>query len=362
MRIHELFQLMAKHGASDLHVKAGEPPVFRVHGQLARMQNVAPFTPEGTEELLFAMMSERQRASLAAKGYDDFSYALEGVGRFRCNVFRQCGMLSAAIRRVNLHIPSYEELHLPASMARVAEYEQGLVLVGGITGSGKSTTLAAVLQDINTRRRCHILTIEDPIEYLFKDDKALINQREVNIDVLDFKEALRSAVREDPDVMLVGEMRDAETFETALTAAETGHLVFGTIHASGAAQTIGRILDLFPEEKHENIRTSLAFNLRVVINQKLLKGATKELGRVPAVEMMFMSPIIKKLILEREDTKIADALSRDTENGSENYNKVLIRLYKERKITMEAAMRAAPNPEELRMGMSGITISDGGIV
>ncbi len=361
MKIIELFHLMAKHNASDLHLKAGEPPIFRVNGQLARMQNTTALDAAGTEALLFPLMSEVQRETLAKRGYEDFAYAIADVGRFRCNIFRQLGQLSAAIRRVGLKIPTYEELRLPPANARLAEYEQGLVLIGGVTGSGKSTTIASILNDINARRRCHILTIEDPVEYLFKDDKALVNQREMNIDVHDFKDALRSAVREDPDVMLLGEMRDAETFETALTAAETGHLVFGTVHASGAPQTIGRILDLYPEAKHEQIRTSLAFNLRCVLNQKLLKSADKT-GRVPAVETMFITPIIKKLILEREDVKIADALSRDVESGSENFNKVLIRLYREKKITMETALKAAPNPEELRMSMSGITVSDGGIV
>ncbi|HYE06829.1 MAG TPA: PilT/PilU family type 4a pilus ATPase [Planctomycetota bacterium] len=361
MKIIELFHLMAKHNASDLHLKAGEPPIFRVNGQLARMQNTAALDAAGTEALLFPLMSEVQRETLARRGYEDFAYAIPDVGRFRCNIFRQLGQLSAAIRRVGLKIPTYEELRLPPAIARLAEYEQGLVLIGGVTGSGKSTTIASILNDINARRRCHILTIEDPVEYLFKDDKALVNQREMNIDVHDFRDALRSAVREDPDVMLLGEMRDAETFETALTAAETGHLVFGTVHASGAPQTIGRILDLFPEAKHEQIRTSLAFNLRCVLNQKLLKSSDKT-GRVPAVETMFITPIIKKLILEREDVKIADALSRDVESGSENFNKALIRLFREKKITMDTALKAAPNPEELRMSMSGITISDGGIV
>jgi twitching motility protein PilT len=362
MKINELLAMMNKHNASDLHIKVGEPPIFRVNGVLARMQNVPPLQPADVETLLFEMLSERQKETLETRGYEDFAYAIADVGRFRCNIFRQCGMLSAAIRRVNLRIPTYDDLHLPAQIARIAEYEQGLVLVGGITGSGKSTTIASILQDINTKRRCHILTIEDPIEYLFRDDKALINQREINIDVLDFKDALRSAMREDPDVMLVGEMRDAETFETALTAAETGHLVFGTIHSSGAAQTIGRILDLFPESKHDQIRTALAFNLRVVMNQKLLKGQTKELPRVPALEMMFISPIMKKLILDGEDAKIADALAKDVEQGSENFNRALMRLYKERKISMDAALKAAPNPEELRMAMSGITFTEGGVV
>ncbi len=361
MRIHELFLAMAKHNASDLHLKVGEPPIFRINGELVRMKS-ALMTAEDTEGLLLPLMGERAKSDLEARGYADFSQALEGAGRYRCNVFRSSGRLSAAVRRVKLEIPTYEQLHLPPQIAKCATYEQGLVLIGGITGSGKSTTMASILNDINAKRRAHIITIEDPIEFLFTDDKSLINQREIGIDVVNFAEALRSAVREDPDVMLLGEMRDAETFETALTAAETGHLVFGTIHSSGAAQTIGRILDLFPEPKHEQVRTALGFNLRCVINQKLLTGATREVPQVPAVELMFISPIIKKMILEGEDMKVADALAKDTENGCQNYNRVLTQLYKEHKITMETALNAAPNPEELRMAMRGITISDGGIV
>ncbi len=362
MKILDLFHMMVKHNASDLHIKAGEPPVFRVAGQLARMQNVPPLSADDTQSLLTTIMDDRAQSQLAENGYCDFSHFVESVGRFRCNIFRQLGVLSAAVRKVNLKIPTYSELMLPPQLSRIAEYEQGLILVGGVTGSGKSTTIASILNDINSKRRCHILTIEDPVEYMFQDDRAIVNQREIGIDVKDFKHALRSAVREDPDVMLVGEMRDAETFETALTAAETGHLVFGTVHASGAAQTIGRLLDLFPAEKREQIRTSLGFNLRCVLNQKLLKGASKENPRVPAVEIMFVSPIIKKLILEGEDHKVAEAIANDTENGCENYNKALIRLYREKKITADAALKAAPNAEELRMSMSGITVSGGGIV
>jgi len=267
MKIHELFATMAKHNASDLHLKVGEPPIFRISGELVRMKS-AVLTETDAESLLMPLANERSRADLEHRGYCDFSYFVEGVGRFRINVFKQTSRLSAAVRLVKPRIPSYEELQLPPLVGKCATYEQGLVLIGGITGSGKSTTIAAILNDINAHRRCHIITIEDPIEYVFTDDKALINQREIGLDVLNFQEALRSSVREDPDVMLLGEMRDAETFETALTAAETGHLVFGTIHSSSAAATIGRILDLFPPSKHEQIRTSLGFNLRCVINQK----------------------------------------------------------------------------------------------
>lgn len=363
MEITKLFAMMRKFDASDLHVKAGQPPVFRVNGQLSRMQNTPPLTGEQCENLLGPLMGPDQQAQFKQRGNADFAWADDEVGRFRCNVFMQRGFMSAAIRKVNMSIPTFEELNLPPQISRIPEIHQGLVLVGGVTGSGKSTTLAAVLSKITATRRCHILTIEDPIEYVFQDDKAIVNQRELGIDVSDFKEALRAAVRQDPDVMLVGEMRDAETFETALTAAETGHLVFGTVHSSGAAQTIGRILDLFPEEKHEAIRGSLGFNLRCVLNQKLLRGATKDIGRVPAVEVMFDSPIVKKLILDGEDHKVADAIKADTENGCESFNQALVRLTNAGKITQDEALKAAPNAEELRMALSGISISDaGGIV
>jgi len=363
MEIEKLLKLMVQHNASDLHLKVKEPPVFRVSGQLSRMQKVPPLSQEDCQNLLLPMMSENQRRTFDEMGNADFGYAIEGVGRFRCNLFRQSGSMSAAIRKVNLAIPNYDQLGLPTQIARCAKFEQGLVLIGGVTGSGKSTTLASILDDINSERRCHILTLEDPIEYVFEDKKSIINQREIGIDVFDFKNALRAAVRQDPDVMLIGEMRDDETVETAITAAETGHLVFGTIHASGCAQTFGRILDLFPPERHEQIRKGLAFNLRCVMNQKLLRGATRERPRVPAMEVMFMTPIIRKLILEHNDNKVADAIKVDTENGCQSFNQCLIQLYQEKLISMDSALKASPNGEELRMSMAGISISDqGGIV
>lgn len=360
MTINDLLSAMGKHNATDLHIRGGEPPVFRVAGDLVRLKS-PPLDNAQVTELLTPLLDDRLQAEMKTRGYADFSHSIEGVGRFRCNIYKALGRLTAAIRRVKPKVPNYEELSLPPQIKKCALFEQGLVLVGGITGSGKSTSLAAVLDDINHTRRCHILTIEDPVEYVFSDDKAVINQREVYTDVATFDDALRSAVREDPDVMLLGEMRDADTFETALTAAETGHLVFGTIHSSGAAQTLGRIMDLFPTDKHPQIRTSLAFNLRCILNQKLLPGIEK--GTLyPVVEIMFISPLMKKLIQEGEFSKVAEALAKDRENGCETFAQALNRLYKDKKIAMDTALAAAPNPEELRMMMRGITISDGGIV
>ncbi len=363
LEIHKLLKLMGQHDASDLHIKVNEPPVFRVNGSLSRMQKVPKLNAENTQQLLLPMLNEDQTKRLKQSGNVDFGYPLEGVGRFRVNVFMQRGNMSAAIRRVNTHIPTYDELGLPPQITRIAPMEQGLVLIGGITGSGKSTTLAAILDDINSRRRAHILTIEDPIEYLFEDNLAIINQREIGIDITDFKESLRAAVRQDPDVILIGEMRDAETFETALTAAETGHLVFGSIHSSSSAQTIDRILDLFPTERHPQIRKGLGFNMRCIMNQKLLRGSTRERPRVPAMEVMFNTPIIRKMILDGEDKRIPEAIKMDTDNGCESYNESLVKLYRQKLISEEVAVRASPNAEELRMSMRGISISDsGGIV
>lgn len=355
MDIIELFQAMAKHSASDLHLKVGQPPVFRINGELVRLKR-EPFTAQELSELLLPLLNAKQKNDLEERGYADFAVPVQGIGRFRCNLFKQMGSLALCARRNKPNIPTYADLGLPPQIQRLAGFEQGLVLVGGITGSGKSTTIASVLNDINSQRRCHILTIEDPVEFVYTDDKAIVNQREIGQDVMSFDEALRSAMREDPDVMLLGEMRDGETVETALAAAETGHLVFGTIHSSGAPQTIGRLLDLFPEGKHAQMRTSLAFNLKAILNQKLLPKAEGK-GMVPVVEIMFISPIIKKLILDAEDAKLAENLARDVEAGSENFNKVLTRLYREKRITMEGALSASPNPEELRMSMRGISIS-----
>ena len=359
MKIHELLSAMAKYEASDLHLKVAQPPVYRVKGDLVRLKS-APLSDGDLETLLMPLITGRNREEFDKRGYADFSVGIDGVGRFRCNVYKQRASLSAAIRRVKPNVPSYQELGLPAQIARLAELEQGLVLVGGITGSGKSTTIASVLNDINRNRRVHIITIEDPIEYVFADDKAIINQRELGLDVATFEDALRSAVREDPDVMLLGEMRDAETVETALTAAETGHLVFGTIHSSNSASTIGRIMDLFDPAKHESLRTGLAFNLRCILNQKLLRGIDGRM--VPVVEVMFITPIIKKLILDKEDTRIAEALAKDKDSGNEDFNRALHRLVQEKRLDAETALGASAQPEALRMLMRGISISDGGIV
>ena len=255
--LEKLLKLMRRYGASDMHLKVGQPPIMRIHGRI-KLFDADPMTDEDVEGMIATVMSEDQLAKMRENLDLDFAISLEGIGRFRINAFRQRGSLSLAVRRVNTEIPSFEELHLAAdTMKAIAEFTQGMVIVAGVTGSGKSTTLAAMIQWINMRRRCHVVTIEDPIEYLYEDHKAFVNQREVGLDVPSFNAALKSVVRQDPDVILIGEMRDPETFDTALSAAETGHLVFGTLHASNAAQCIGRIVDLFPPERERAVRQSL---------------------------------------------------------------------------------------------------------
>jgi len=271
-------------------------------------------------------------------------------------------VLSVAARRVNSEILDFRQLYLPESMYKITEFHQGLVLLAGITGSGKSTTIAAALDYINQTRACHIVTIEDPIEYLFRDKKSLINQREVHVDVANFQAALKYLMRQDPDVVLVGEMRDEETFMAALNAAETGHLVFGTIHASGAAQTIGRVLDLIPEGSRDLVRQTLVFNLQAIICQKLLPSIKPGVQRVPAVEIMFANSTIRKLIDEKRDDEIPKVIRACEAEGMMDMNSCLKRLVEEEFIETDVAYAASPNPQELKMRLKGISSGGGGIL
>lgn len=361
-KIHSYFRTMEKHDASDMHIKADSPPIFRI-GKHIRRTKTEPLTAEKIKDLIFAILSEKQIAEFEKSGNLDFGYALEGSGRFRLNIFRQRGSISIATRRINSKVPGFEELHLPSVTAEIAEYEQGMVLVVGATGSGKSTTLAAMIQHINETRSCHIITVEDPIEYSYTDDKAFINQREIGVDVGSFGTALKYVVREDPDVILLGEMRDGETVEVGLTAADTGHLVFGTLHSSGAAQSIGRMLDLFPTEKHNQIRQLLFFNLRAVICQKLLPGAKPESPIVPAVEVMICSPEVKKIIQDGNDDRLSAAIRAGKEAKMQDFNAALLSLINAGMLSEEVALQNSPNPEGLKMNLKGIFLSeDTGIV
>ncbi|RPI81814.1 MAG: PilT/PilU family type 4a pilus ATPase, partial [Planctomycetaceae bacterium] len=297
LEVNKLFRALIKLNGSDLHLKVGRPPSLRVRGTL-RDLDMPALSDEDMQRLCYPMMDDRMTAIFQDEGGADFAHVVEyendqGVKepwRFRVNLFIQMGRVGMVSRKVERSIPDFAGLHLPAAIEKLCHYDQGMVLLAGVTGSGKSTTIASILNFINQYERVHILTIEDPIEFVYTESKALINQREVGVDVKDFKMAMKHAVRQDPDIMLVGEMRDMETFETAMHAAETGHLVFGTIHASTAPSTIGRILDLFPREMHPALRSNMGFNLKAVVAQKLLATIRDTPKRVPIIEIMLMNP------------------------------------------------------------------------
>ncbi len=364
LEIDKLFRALVKLEGSDLHLKVGLPPFIRVVGEL-RPLNRAPIDDDEMVRLIFPMMNERARRIFDENGGVDFAYTVEVDGRvwrFRVNVLQQMGHVGLVARRVNNWIPSFEQLHLPPVLEKLCTYQQGMILLAGITGSGKSTTIAAMLDWINHRYRKHILTLEDPIEFVFTEDKCLINQREIGQDVKDFMVGMKHAVREDPDVILVGEMRDRETFETAIQAAETGHLVFGTIHANTAPSTIGRILDLFPESMHQAIRSAMAFNMKAIIAQKLLPSIKPGVPRVPTCEIMIFTPMVKKLILEHQDEKLADAIRLGVSEGMQDFTMSLKDLVERQLIDRVTAFEWAPNPEALKMALKGIQVKESGMI
>ncbi|MEK7483267.1 MAG: PilT/PilU family type 4a pilus ATPase [Planctomycetota bacterium] len=353
--IDKLFAIVVKSEASDLHIKTGSPPILRISGRPRELESKA-LNDQEIQKLLYEIMTPAQIQHFEAAGDCDFAYGIPGVGRFRCNVFRQRGSISLAARRVNSKIPSFEELHLPPVMTKIAANVQGIVLMAGITGSGKSTTLAAMVEYINANRHCHILTIEDPIEYLYRDRKSFINQREIGLDVTSFDQALKTAVRQDPDVMLVGEMRDCKTFSTALTAAETGHLVFSTLHASSSTQAIIRILDLFPESERTLIRKGLVFNMKAIIGQKLLPSIREGLSRIPVTEVLINNPSVQKLIEEGRDKQIQDVVRAGKEEGMHDFNQSLHKLITEKFISMKVGLAHSSNPDQLKMLLKGISL------
>ncbi len=354
--IHKLFRLMHKYGASDLHLKAGSSPVFRISGALRNLE-LPPLTDAQVRKLLYDILTDEQIRTLEQVGDLDFAYSVDAETRLRINAYHQRGCISVAARRVNVVIPTFEELNLPAkTMEKIASLQQGFVIVAGVTGSGKSTTLAAMIEHINNTRRCHIVTIEDPIEYMYTDKRALINQREVGIDVRSFREALRYVVRQDPDVILLGEMRDTETVQAGLSAAETGHLVFGTLHSSTVAQTFSRLLEFFPPDDQPRVRTSLQFNLKAIICQKLLPSIKPNVGRVPALEIMLVTPHISKLIELGEEERITDALQSGREEGMMDFNTSLFELIQKGYISREVALAASPNPQSLLAMLQGVFV------
>lgn len=359
--IEKLFRVVIKADASDIHLKVGMPPKIRIHSKLKNTTGEV-LTETKVEQLVFEIMSDAQKDFFLKNGALDFAYQVGKTDRFRINVFRQRGFVSMAARRISGRIPPFESLHLPPVVEAIADSHDGLILVTGPTGSGKSTTIASMIDHINRNRACHIITVEDPIEFLHVDKKAIVSQREVGIDVPNFDDALRSLMRQDPDVVLVGEVRDHDTLTAAMKAAETGHLVFGTLHSNNCAQTIQRILDMFPQEERELTRQTFALTVRSVISQQLLPGIRPDVPRLPVVEIMINSPIIRKLISEEREADIPTAIRAGQNEGMQDYTESLHKLVEEEYIDLKIAMQYAPNVEELKMALKGIRSTASGIL
>jgi len=346
-KMHYLMELCAKHGASDLHLIVGRRPVLRIDGNLIPISKEEVLTPEMTQNLVFSILTEDQKEKFLRYKDLDFSYTLEGKARFRVAIYFQRGFVSASLRLIPSRIRTIEELNLPPVLHRFAKYSQGFVLITGPAGHGKSTTLAAILDEINHTRMDHIVTIEDPIEYILVQDRALIDQREVGIDTLSFHRALRAVLRQDPDVIMVGEMRDVETIAAAVTAAETGHLVFSTLHTNSASQTIHRIIDSFPAAQQNQIRSQLASTLVGIVSQRLIPRI--EGGRIPACEVMFVNSAIRNLIRENKIYQIDLIIETSYEEGMISLNRSLAELVKRGEISLEQAEFYSLNPRDLRL-------------
>ncbi|QUV79762.1 type IV pilus twitching motility protein PilT [Chloracidobacterium thermophilum] len=355
MTIDTLLALACSKGASDLHIKAGSHPFIRVNGELMPLVDVPRLSPEDTLAMAFSIMNNRQKQRFKDACEVDIAYGVSGLGRFRCNVFQQRGAVGMVFRVIPMTIRSVSELQLPPVIEKIAEERRGLVLVTGTTGSGKSTTLAAIIDCINRNRTDHIITIEDPIEFLHRDRRSFVNQREVDVDTRSFQEALRGALRQDPDVILVGEMRDQETIETALTAAETGHLVLSTLHTLDATETITRIVSIFPPHQQQAIRLQLASVLKAVISQRLVRNKDGT-GRVPAVEVMISTAYIRDCIINQEKTPhIRDAIAQGTSQyGMQTFDQSLHDLLNRGLISYEQALAGASNRDEFVLRTRGI--------
>lgn len=364
LEIDKIFKSAIKLGCSDIHLQVDRPPIFRIKGTLKPLQ-MDPISESEMIELTFPMMDQRNLDIFHHDGGADFAKTLIVDGeswRFRINLLTQMSKIGMVARKIERSIPPFQGLYLPPIMEELCKFDQGMVLLAGVTGSGKSTTIASMLDWINHTYRKHILTIEDPIEFIYTSDKCLINQREIGQDVIDFHTAMKHAVREDPDIMLVGEMRDQETFETAIHAAETGHLVFGTIHASSAPGTISRILDLFPSSMHGAIRASIAMNMRAIVGQKLLKTIVDKPGRVPIVEIMRFNPTVQKLVREEMDEKLHAAIRIGKDEGMQVFNDSLKFFIDKEFISRADAFEISPNVEELKMQLKGIQVKAAAIL
>jgi twitching motility protein PilT len=344
--IDELLEHMVERNASDLHVTTGTPPAIRVRGEVARLEGYDPLTPEDTQQLLYRILSSEQQKQLELKRQLDFSHSIPGLARFRVNVYFQRETIGAAFRLIPAELKTLEELGIPSSLHQLAEKPRGLVLVTGPTGSGKSTTLAALIDEINRNRSEHILTVEDPIEFLHRHKRCIVNQREIGPDATSFAEALRAALRQDPDVILVGEMRDLETIATALTAAETGHLVFGTLHTQSAPSTIDRIIDVFPAEQQEQVRIQIASSLQGVVTQALLPTADGQ-GRTPALEILLPDDAVRNLIRQGKVEQIYSVMQTNTGRGMQTMEQSLAELIQRRVVDFDVGLSRSSRPAQL---------------
>lgn len=359
LEIDRFFEALVRLQGSDLHLKVGQPPFMRVKGALQPLK-AARINDEQMRSLCLPMLDARQLKILEVDGGCDFAHTCvvdDVKWRFRVNLLYQQGSLGMVARRVNNTIPDFKGLFLPPAIERLCQLDQGMVLLAGVTGSGKSTTIGSMLNYVNQTYRKHILTLEDPIEFVFTEDKCLINQREIGTDVKNFEVGMKHAVREDPDIILVGELRDVETFKTAIHAAETGHLVFGTIHAASASSCIGRILDLFPQEEHPAIRSAIAFNMKGIVAQKLLKSIKPGVSRVPVCELMFFDVLVRKYVLEEQEHLLADHIKKSAIDGMQDFTMSLKSLIDQGLIDRNDALEIAPNREALMMAIKGIGVA-----
>jgi twitching motility protein PilT len=356
-----LFALAVEHGASDIHIKSNRPAFLRLHGHLEAVE-MDPLPPAHIREFIEQTVPENFYDRWRQEGQVDYSYRLELVGRFRVNAFMQRGVPGVVMRHVKANPPTFSELNLESTaLEALTLHREGIVLVCGATGSGKSTTLAAMINHINQTRDSHIVTLEDPIEYTYTDNRSIINQREIGIDCANFASGMKSVLRQDPDVILVGEMRDPDTFETALQAAETGHLVLGTLHAANGQQAVQRLFEVFPPERREALQKQIAGSLRAIITQKLLPALEGD-GRIPASEVFIVDALGRRMISDGQLDRIEEVIGASTDNGSKTFNHDLHRLIKAGQIAKDDALSASPNRQQLEMNLRGIFLSSGGII
>jgi twitching motility protein PilT len=355
MELNEILKVAIKGGASDIHLKSGLPPMFRVDGALVPLKNGERIMPDELQNMAFSIMNPVQKKRFDEAREADLAYGVPGLGRFRVNAFQQRGTVGMVFRVIPFGVKTIDQLYLPKVVETISREHRGLVLVTGTTGSGKSTTLAAMIEQINSERTAHIMTIEDPIEFLIRDRRSIVNQREIGVDTQSFSNALRAALRQDPDVVLAGEMRDFETIETALTAAETGHLVMSTLHTLDATETINRIISVFPPYQQKQVRLQLSTILKAVISQRLVPRADGK-GRVPALEVLVSTGFVRELIADKDRTKeLPDAIAKGyTSYGMQTFDQSLMSLVKQELVTYDEALKHVSNPDDFALRFRGI--------